>query len=148
MKLQIVPCSLKHANDFIAENHRHHGRTIGHKFSLAVVDQHGLLRGVACVGRPVARMLDDGLTLEVTRLATDGVPNGCSALYGAARRAAFALGYRRLLTYTLPDEGGASLRGAGWKCLGMAGGGSWDRAERPRTDKHSTQKKLRWEVVG
>jgi hypothetical protein len=95
-------------------------------------------------------MFDNGLTLEVNRVATDGCPNACSALYGAARRACFALGYQRLITYTLNTEPGSSLRGAGWKCLGERGrlnGRSWDMPGRPRVDKHPTQMKLLWEAV-
>lgn len=102
--------------------------------------------GVAIIGRPVSRMRDDGMTLEITRLCTDGTRNACSFLAGAAARAAFALGYRRIGTYTLKAEGGASLRGAGWKLLGERGGGSWSRDSRPRVDKHPTQGKLLWEV--
>lgn len=102
--------------------------------------------GVAIVGRPVARQSQDGLTAEVKRLATDGTRNACSILYAAAWRAARALGYRRLITYTLPEEGGASLRGAGWRCIGSAGGGAWSRRARPRVDLHPTQQKLRWEM--
>jgi hypothetical protein len=99
------------------------------------------------VGRPVARQLQDGYTAEVTRLASDGTRNACSLLYAAAWRACRALGYRRLVTYTLAEEGGASLRAAGWRCLGEAGGGSWSRENRPRVDRHPTQRKLRWEVA-
>ena len=145
-KLQIVPCDLAEANEFVRRHHRHHRPVPGHKFSLAVVEGERIC-GVAIVGRPVGRHSDDGLTLEVNRVATDGTPNACSALYGAARRATFALGYRRLLTYTLPSEGGASLRGAGWKLLGEAGGGKWSCPSRPRLDLHPTQVKLKWEVV-
>lgn len=145
-RLTVIPCALDEANAFVAQHHRHHKPARGHKFSLAVCDEAGVIRGVAIVGRPVARGLDDGWTLEVNRVATDGCANACSALYGAARRATFALGYRKLVTYTLPEEGGASLRGAGWKCIGEAGGGSWNCASRPRVDKHPTQAKLRWET--
>ena len=145
-RLAIVPCELDEANAFISTHHRHHGRVVGHKFSLACVEGERVC-GVAVVSRPVARMLDDGLTLEVTRLASDGTRNACSALYGAARRATFALGYKRLVTYTLRSEGGDSLRGAGWKLMGEAGGGSWSRARRPRVDKHPMEPKLRWEVT-
>jgi hypothetical protein len=91
-------------------------------------------------------MSDNGWTLEVNRVATDGTPNACSALYGAAWRATKALGYKRLITYTLPEEGGSSLRGAGWKCLGEAGGGSWSCKSRPRVDTHPLQTKLCWEA--
>jgi len=106
---------------------------------------NGNVVGVAMVGRPVARNLQDGWTAEVIRLCVlDGVKNGCSFLYGACWRAARALGYRRLYTYTLPEEGGGSLRAAGWKCLGEAGGGSWSCKSRPRVDTHPLQKKIKW----
>lgn len=145
-RLSIIPCELDEANAFIERHHRHHGPVVGHKFSLAVVDESGTIRGIATIGRPVARHLDNGLTLEVNRVATDGCANACSALYGAARRATFALGFKKLITYTLPEEGGASLRGAGWKCIGRAGGDSWSRASRPRIDKTPLQEKFRWEA--
>ena len=147
MRLTIIPCTLAEANAYVKENHRHHGVVAGHKFSIAVMDEDNKIRGVAMVGRPVARHLDDGWTVEVNRVATDGCPNACSALYGAALRAAFALGYKKILTYTLKDESGSSLRGAGWKCIGEAGGGSWNNASRPRIDKHPLQTKLRWEMT-
>lgn len=147
MKFAVVPLPLDEANAFVREHHRHHGKVVGHKFSVGVSDSEGAIRGVAIVGRPVARMLDDGLTLEITRVATDGCKDACSALYGACRRAAFALGYKRLVTYTLPSEGGASLRAAGYRCVGEAGGGSWSVPCRPRVDKHPLQTKLRWEAA-
>lgn len=146
MPLMIAPCELKEANEFVRLHHRHHQPVVGHKFSLSVIEGERVC-GVAIVGRPVARMLDDGWTLEVNRVATDGTRNACSALYGAARRACFALGYRRLVTYTLPSESGASLRGAGWKLLGAAGGGNWNCASRPRVDSEHQQQKFRWEVT-
>ncbi|MDA8346963.1 MAG: hypothetical protein M0Z66_16085 [Thermaerobacter sp.] len=130
-------------------HHRHHKPPVGHKFSIAVADESGEVRGVAMIGRPVARHLDDGWTLEVNRVATDGCPNASSALYGACRRAAWALGYKKLVTYTLPTESGASLRGAGYRLIGKAGGGSWDtpNSGRPRVDKHPTIFKMRWEAT-
>ncbi len=144
MPLELLPCSLAQANAFVQQHHRHHRPVIGHKFSLAAV-LGGKVVGVAIVGRPVSRFRDDGLTLEVTRLCTDSTPNTCSFLYGAAARAAFALGYRRIGTYTLPDEGGASLRAAGWHLIGPRGGGSWGREGRPRADRHPIGTKLLWE---
>jgi len=146
MRLMIVPCELAEANAFVEQRHRHHGRVVGHKFSIAVAEGETVV-GVAIVSRPVARMLQDGLTLEVTRLCTDGTKNAASMLYGACRRAVFALGYRRLITYTLNTEPGTSLVAAGWKCLGEAGGGSWSVPSRPRVDKHPLQRKLKWEVT-
>jgi hypothetical protein len=145
MRLELAPISLEQANAFVRRHHRHHKPVVGHKFSLAAL-QGGRLVGVAIVGRPVSRVRDDGWTLEVTRLCTDGTRNACSFLCGAAARAAFALGYRRIGTYTLPREGGASLRASGWKLIGERGGGSWSCPSRPRADRHPTEPKLLWEL--
>lgn len=144
--LTVCPVSLAEANEFVARHHRHHLPVTGHKFSVGVMDSLEL-RGVAIVGRPVARALDDGWVLEVTRLCTDSVPNGVSLLSGAVRRAAQALGYRRLVSYTLRCESGDSMRAAGWSLVGEAGGGSWDRPSRPRSDRHPTVVKLLWEMM-
>lgn len=144
-QLLIVPCDLSDANAFVRLHHRHHPPVQGHKFSLALSNGFEIV-GVAIVGRPNARGYQDGWTLEVTRVATNGVKDGCSMLYGACRRAAFALGYRRLVTYTLATEPGTSLRAAGWKLLGEVKGRSWNCPSRPRVDKHPLQDKLRWEA--
>lgn len=144
--MEIVPVTLVEANAFIVAHHRHHGRVVGAKFCIgAAVD--GRVVGVAIVGRPVARGIDDGWTLEVTRVATDGTKDACSALYGACRRAVFALGYRKLVTYTLASESGVSLRAAGWRVVAEVKGRSWSCKSRPRIDKHPTQNKLRWEAA-
>lgn len=143
--LTIVPCTIAAARIFVGQHHRHHAAPVGALFALAVAADADVV-GVAIVGRPVARGLQDGQTAEVTRVCVlDGQRNACSMLYGAAWRAARALGYRRLVTYTLPEESGASLRGAGWRLLGQAGGGSWSCPSRPRDDHHPLQQKLRWE---
>jgi hypothetical protein len=142
-----VPCEFSEAVSFVRQHHRHHRPPVGHKFSLAVADESGTVRGVCMVGRPVARGNDDGWTLEVTRLASDGCPNACSCLYSAAWRSAKSLGYRRCITYILDCEPGVTLKAAGWKCLGQRGGGSWNCQSRPRVDKHPTQKKLLFEVT-
>lgn len=143
--LVIVPVTLDEANEFVRQHHRHHKPVPGAKFCLAVAIE-GQIVGVAIVGRPIARMLDDGWTLEVNRTCTDGTKNANSALYGACRRAAWALGYKKLITYTLPSESGTSLVAAGWKCIGQTGGGPWSRSSRPRVDLHPLQEKLRWEA--
>lgn len=145
MALSLVPLTLRKANAFIKEHHRHHKPARGCICVVGVTDEAGLV-GVAIIDRTVARMATDGWTAEVTRVCTTGASNACSMLYGAAWRAVRALGYRRLITYTLLEEGGASLRGAGWKCLGEAGGGSWNRKSRPRNDQHPTQRKLKWQM--
>jgi hypothetical protein len=146
--LELTPTTLKEANAFVSLHHRNHRPVIGHKFSIAVSDTvDNMVVGVCIVGRPVSRHLDTGWTLEVTRCCTDGTRNACSMLYGAAWRAAKALGYKKLITYTLAEEGGASLRASGWKCIGEAGGGNWNCKSRPRVDSEHQQMKLRWEAV-
>lgn len=141
----IIPISFAEAQAFVSSHHRHHGRVAGCKFCVAVAHD-GKVRGVAIVGRPVSRHLDDGLTVEVTRCCTDGARNACSMLYGAAWRAAKALGYRKLITYTLDTENGASLRAAGWKVVAEVRGRPWNTVTRPRVDTHPLQDKLRWEA--
>lgn len=143
--LTITPITQREANAYVAANHRHHKPVTGAIICVAV-SEGVQVRGVAIVGRPVARGLQDGWTAEVTRCCTDGARNAPSMLYRAAWRAVRALGYRRLVTYTLPEEGGASLRAAGFRCLGEAGGGSWNVPSRPRVDTHPLQVKLRWEL--
>ena len=146
MRLNLQPITYKEACAFIADHHRHHLPPQGWKFGIAVNNGQRVV-GVVTVGRPVARMLDDGLTLEVTRCCTDGTKNACSMLYGAAWRAAKALGYQRLITYTLAEEAGTSLVAAGWKEIGNRGGGQWGREGRPRVDTHPTGQKTLWEAA-
>jgi hypothetical protein len=142
--LTIVPIFQDEAFAFIEKNHRHHGKPVGSLFQLACSDGHAVV-GVAVVGRPVARHLQDGFTVEVTRLCTDGTRNSASMLYGACWRASKELGYRRLVTYILESEPGVTLRASGWKIIGQRGGGTWSRSKRPRVDKHPTQGKILFE---
>ena len=143
--MEIVPINFDEACEFIRQHHRHHKPPVGHKFSIALAN-NGVIVGVATIGRPVARRLDDGWTLEVNRLATDGTKNACSMLYAAAWRAVKAMGYKRLITYILDTEPGTSLKAAGWKEIGKAGGLSWNVKSRPRIDKHPQQMKIRYEA--
>jgi hypothetical protein len=132
--MHVVPVRFRDACAFVAMWHRHHRPPVGMVFTLGVADIDGVLHGVAIIGRPVARHLDNGQTLEVTRTATDGTDNANSCLYGAAWRAARALGYTRLITYTQAGETGASLRGAGWRIVAeRPARPGWDRPSRPRT---------------
>lgn len=145
MKLDLQPIKFNEACSFIEEYHRHHKPPQGHKFSIGVNDGQKLV-GVATVGRPVARHLDDGWTLEVTRCCTDGTKHVASMLYGAAWRAAKAMGYKRLITYILPEEKGTSLKAAGWQFVYKTSGhGTW--TSRPRIIKHPVGQKLLWEAV-
>ena len=140
--LSTIP--LSESNKFVSVHHRHHKPVVGHKFSLCCRKNEKTV-GVAIVGRPVSRHLDDGYTLEVTRLCTDGTRNACSFLYSAAWRAAKALGYKKIITYTLASENGASLRAAGWMCAGQAGGLRWTGKRKPREDLYPAEMKLRYE---
>lgn len=144
MALEIVPITLKEANAFVAEHHRHHGPVTGHKFSIGCSDGEKIV-GAAIIGRPVSRYLDDGWTLEVNRLCTDGTRNACSMLYASAWRAARALGYKRLIAYIMESENGVSLRAAGWQCVGQAGGLQWTGKRRPEVELYPQQMKLRFE---
>lgn len=146
MKIILTTITLAEANAFVDRYHRHHGPVVGHKFSLGAQLEDKIV-GVAIVGRPVARLRDDGMTLEVTRLCSDGTRNVCSFLYGACARAAFALGYRRIGTYILTSECGTTLRAAGWREIHKTTGGTWDRKCRSRVDTHPTQAKLLFEIV-
>lgn len=167
--IELRPVTRDEARAFIRQHHRHHGVPVGWLWLHGVHREDGELAGVAVCGRPVARALDDGLTVEVTRMCTDGAPNANSMLYAATERAAKAKGYRRWLTYLLASEwdrfehietgeiavnaalifdpewkriGGAGVRAAGWKELWRVGGRSWDCPSRPRTDKHPTEDKV------
>lgn len=141
--LRVVPLTLAKANDFIAAAHRHHKPAIGCKFCIGVVDGDKLV-GVCIVGRPVARHADDGTTAEVTRLATDGTKNACSMLYGAAARAARAMGYQKIQTYILIDEPGTSLRASGWQMEKETRGEVFWGVSRERPNEHVAGKKQRW----
>jgi hypothetical protein len=134
------------ARAFVGRHHRHHRPPVGGIFAVGV-EHDGAVIGVAIVGRPVARAIADDWTAEVTRVAViDGAPTGaCSKLYAACWRAARAMGYRRIITYTLQSERGTSIWAAGWKCVGETSGGSWHRERRPRVDRHPTEPKFRWE---
>lgn len=154
MSLHLVPVRFRDAAAFVAMWHRHHDAPAGMVFAVGAADSDDVLRAVAVAGRPVARFYDNGQTLEVTRVAADGHRNACSLLYGACRRATFALGYTRLLTYTHTrhygpvcagpclheschrirvGETGISLRAAGWRVIAQRPAhNGWDRPSRPR----------------
>ena len=142
--MRLVPITQKAARNYITDVHRHHKAPRGSLFQIACMEGSEIL-GVIIVGRPVARLLQDGSTCEVIRLATKGKKNVCSLLYGAAWRAAKAIGYTRIITYILNSETGASLRAVGWKNEGSAGGGEWTCKSRPRqTNLYPTCEKVRY----
>lgn len=142
--LELKPVTLKTANEFVRRYHRHHKPTVGHKFSIGVSDGEKIV-GVSICGRPVSRHLDDGWTLEVNRLCTDGTRNACSILYAASARAAKAMGYKRIVTYILESENGASLRASGFRCEGIAGGKEWTGVRKPSDcNLYPHEMKQRW----
>lgn len=148
--MRLRPVTFREACAFVDRLHRHHSRPRGHKFSIGA-EHDGALVGVAMVGRPIARALDDGFTAEITRVCTDGSPNACSMLYGGAVRACKAMGYLRVVTYTQAAESGASLRGAGFVCRAkLPARGSWaqssvrDRDSRDPVGAGGVDR-LRWE---
>jgi len=143
----LCPLGFAEAKAFVVGHHRHHQPPQGHKFSIGAMEGDKLV-GVVIVGRPVARGFDNGWTAEITRCCTDGSKNAASMLYAAAWRAARSMGYRRLVTYTLIEEQGTSLRAAGMREVGKTKGGSWDCPARPRTDKAPVGQKTLWEIVG
>lgn len=141
--IKAIPLELKDANKFVEEYHRHHVPVVRDKYRIgAEVD--GKLVGVVQVARPKARMLDDGHTLEVVRLCTDGTKDVCSFLYSRAARIAKQLGYSKIVTYILDSEMGSSLKASGWEYETSTAGGSWSRSNRLREDKHPTCPKQRW----
>lgn len=147
---ELTPVTLRQAREFVAQHHRHNDPPQGHKFSVGLLNGDELI-GVVIVGRPVARRKDDGKTAEVTRCCVlEGHKNANSLLYGAAWRAARAMGYSRIITYTLPTESGASLRAAGFQKVGMteAKANGWSVPSRPRTkgEKYPEGQKVVWEI--
>jgi len=152
--LRLSPTTLRAANAYVAEHHRHHGPVRGCVFCVACFDEDRRC-GVAIVGRPVARGLQDGQTLELTRVCTDGTPHAASKLIAACTRAAFAVGCTRVVSYILEHESGTSYRAAGWEPVAASAGGAWDRPSRPRVEpmrdllglapKHPETAKVRWE---
>ncbi len=148
--MHLRPCTIKDAKKYVGLLHRHNKVPIGGLFAVSVAESDRVV-GVAIVGRPISRMLQDGTTCEVIRCCTDGTPNACSMLYGACARAAKALGYHRVVTYTLAEEPGVSLRASGWHKDAMVSAGTWNSSTRSRIQTnmfgHETRPsgpKIRW----
>lgn len=150
-KYELRPITLRAAQGFVTQHHRHNGAPQGHKFSIGLWTDDKLV-GVVIVGRPIARANDDGVTAELTRCCVlEGRMNANSVLYAAAWRAAKAMGYKRLITYTLPIESGASLKAAGFIPVAhtRAAPKGWDVPGRPREvpAKYPKGEKIRWEIA-
>lgn len=148
MSMNLRPVNIPEANEFIASYHRHNKPVVGARFCIGL-EHEGMLVGVAVVGRPIARMADNGFTAEVTRLCVFNAPkNACSMLYRACWRAWSAMGGKSLITYTLESETGSSLRGAGFRFVGKVNAEHWSRESRKREwQPVYGQQKLKWEVA-
>jgi hypothetical protein len=146
--VKLIPITLKQANAFVKAHHRHHGLVTGWKFGVGL-EHEGELIGVAIAGRPVSRMTqtNEPQTIEVTRVCTLGHKNAPSMLYGAISRAAFALGYTKVISFILCEETGHSLKCANWRYVGKSAGGTWSRPSRERQDNHPLQGKMKWELT-
>ena len=140
--MEIRPITFREASDFINKYHRHHKATVGHKFSIGLYDNNKLV-GCAVCGRPVSRYLDDGFTCEINRLCTDGTKNACSMLYGDCCRVAKGMGYKKIITYILESENGASLKASNFICEGEAGGTHWT-GKRNKGQDIPKEMKTRW----
>ena len=140
--MEIRPITFRQASEFINKYHRHHSATVGHKFSIGLYDGDELI-GCAVCGRPVSRYYDDGLTCEINRLCTNGTYNACSMLYGACCRVAKEMGYKKIITYILESENGASLKASNFICEGEAGGTHWT-GKRNKGQRIPHEMKTRW----
>lgn len=140
--MEIRPITFRDACDFIRQNHRHHRPTVGCKFCAGLYEENKLI-GCAVCGRPVSRILDDGLTVEINRLCTNGTKNACSMLYGACCRIAKEMGYKLIITYILESENGASLKASNFHCDGVAGGTHWTGI-RNKNQQIPHEMKIRW----
>lgn len=148
-KLYVVPCSKEKAGEFITYQHRHHTPLDFASYCLAVCTSDGRVHGVCLIGRTATQHFDgpnNHWAMEVRRVATDGTKNACSILYAAAWHLVSAMGYRKLISYTLPEEGGSSLRALGWRRVDNVGGNSWAHRNKSGVDIHPVGKKTRWEV--
>ena len=149
--LELAPVFLTDALKYVAKHHRHCIPPVSGLFAVAV-RRDGEIAGVAIAGRPTGRGLQDGYTVEITRNTTDGAPNACSMLLGACRRAAVALGYRRVYTYTLQSEPGSSVRAAGFVLdCALPARETWDTPSRRRVqtdlfgqERRPSEAKTRW----
>lgn len=141
--MEIRPITFKTACEYVDRYHRHHKPTVGCKFCIGVFDIDGTMHGCSICGRPVSRYYDDGFTLEINRVCTDGTYNACSMLYGASCRVAKAMGYKKIITYILKSENGASLKASNFICEGEAGGTHWTGA-RNKNQSIPAEMKIRW----
>lgn len=146
--LHLVPVSARTARECVTRWHRHNAAPAGDLFRVGAATEDGTLVAVGIAGRPVARVFDDGRTVEVTRVSSDGTRNATSMLYAALTRAAWALGYTRVITYTQGGESGASLRAAGWRVIAeRPARKGWSVPSRPRDDaKYQTAQRTLWEA--
>lgn len=145
--MRIVPISLKQANDFVETHHRHNKKVVSHKVSIGL-EENGELVGVGIAGIPIARLLDDGKTLELRRICVkEGKPNGCSMLMARLKQIGQLMGYEKVITYTLQRESGSSLKAVRARIVAEGRPGVWKRKGKPYVHQAVyDEPKWRWEL--
>lgn len=145
--MRVVPISLKDANEFVEKHHRHNRKVVTHKVSIGL-EKDGELIGVGIAGIPIARLLNDGKTLELRRICVKpGHPNACSKLMSRMKQIGQLMGYERIITYTLQKESGVSLRAVGARCVANVKPGNWKRkGKRSVYQPVFGEPKFRWEL--
>ena len=142
----LKPTTLKSANEFLKKYHRHSAPVTGGRFAI-MAELNGKIIGVGIAGRPISRHLDNGLTAEITRVCTDGTPNANSFIYGRMKRILQSMGYKKIITYTLASESGASLRAINAKIERTTKAEEWDRKARRRNSQAIySEPKYRWAI--
>jgi len=146
----IIPITFEKACRFVNMHHRHHFNSHAHKWSIGY-EEEGKLIGVGMIGRPLNRHLDDGLSLEITRVCVlENNPNVCSIIISALCRSAKSMGYKRVYTYTLESESGSSLKGCGFENMATTISKKWVRHRTIQTKlftnklDHLLENKIRW----
>lgn len=139
------PITMREANAFIQDHHRHSKPVRGCKFVLGLEKERQLI-GVGVVGRPVSRMADDGLSAEITRVCIkEGNPTACSKMYARLTRLCYLMGFKRVFTYTLQKESQSSMKALGAVLIGEVEAKEWTRKSRPRDSQPVYQEpKLKW----
>jgi hypothetical protein len=145
--MEVKPITLKEANEFVKKFHRHNLPVVGCKFAISAL-KDGVLVGVGIAGRPVARLEDNGITLEILRVCTDGTKNSNSFIYDKIRKIAALMGYKRVITYTLKKESGSSLKAIGAILESNLKPNSWNRLNRKRLEQPVyLEPKVKWQIL-
>jgi hypothetical protein len=151
----VTPLTLKEANEFVDHHHSHNKRVQGYKFAIGAI-YDGKLVGVSICGRPISATLDNKKTIELLRscVLDDAPKNTNSFLYGRSWRVAEAMGYKKMITYTLIREKASACKAIGMKIVGQTKDSTkaWAHKEKKDGIKRLAQEiykelKYRWEKI-